>query len=184
MHKEIQPSSILSPTPVVLVGAMVHGKANFSSISTIGKVGVNPPLIAVSLKKDSISVIGIDEFKMFSVNLPSSELLKRVDVCRIFSGTEIDKEMLFDFRITENIPHITDCKVNLFVDVKHRIEEENVVIYIGQVVKTLVDEQLFMNDALSMQNMRGIFEGPDQIYYTSGRRIGAVYQEGKHIIHE
>lgn len=184
MHKEIHPSSILSPTPVVLVGALVHGKANFSSISTIGKVGVNPPLITISLKKDSISVIGIDEFKKFSVNLPSRELLKRVDVCRIYSGTEIDKEMLFDFRFTDNVPHITDCKVNLFVDVKHRIEEENVVIYIGQVSKTIVDDQLMVKDALSMQNMRGIFEGPDQIYYTSGRRIGAVYQEGKHIINE
>jgi len=184
MQKEIQPSAILSPTPVVLVGAMVNGKANFSSISTIGKMGVNPPLISISLKKDSISVNGIDKFKKFSVNLPSSELLKRVDVCRIYSGTEIDKEMLFDFRITDNVPHITDCKINLFLDVKHRIEDENVVIYIGRVTKTLVDNQLLIKDALSMENLRGIFEGPDQIYYTSGRRIGAVYQEGKHIIRE
>jgi len=182
MHKEIKPSSILSPTPVVLIGAMVHGKANFSSISTIGKVGVNPPLITIALKKDSISVIGIDQFDNFSVNLPTSELLKRVDVCRIFSGTEIDKEMLFDFRITDNLPHITDCKVNLFVNVKHRIEEENMVIYIGEVTKTLVDDELLIKDAVSMQNILGIFEGPDQMYYTSGKKIGEVYQEGKHII--
>ncbi len=99
-------SVILNPVPVVLITSRnKEGKDNVFTVAWVGTVCTKPPMLSISIRPERLSYEYIKETMEFTVNLPSQDLVKKVDFCGVRSGRNIDKikEMGFTMSSAEYV---------------------------------------------------------------------------------
>lgn len=141
-------SVILNPVPVVLVTSKNKaGKTNVFTVGWTGTINTKPPMLYISIRPERLSYEYIKETMEFVVNLPSSDLVKKVDYCGVKTGKKNDKitEMNFTLKNGENIsvPYIDECPVNIECKVKNIIPLGTHDMFIAEVVGSHVNEDLF-----------------------------------------
>lgn len=177
---------LVYPIPIVLVGATVQGRANFTTVGDCGIMGINPPLVYVSLNQEHHSTKGIGENHTFSINIPSTSLLAVTDYCGLVSGRETDKSGVFEvfYGELETAPMIAECRVNLECRVVEQFGIKHRRIYVGEVMQAYVEEGYVEEKEGkqvigSMTKLDPIMYGLDNRYYRIGAAIGVGYREGK-----
>jgi flavin reductase (DIM6/NTAB) family NADH-FMN oxidoreductase RutF len=116
MKKTLDGINLLYPTPTTIVGAMVEGKPNFITIAHIGIVNhAKPYLISLSMGKAHYTNTGIKKNKVFSVNIPSEDLVIATDYVGLVSGKKTDKSGVFEifYGDLKKAPMITACPINM-----------------------------------------------------------------------
>ncbi len=177
---------LVYPIPIVLAGAEVQGRANFATLGDCGIMGINPPLVYVSLHRDHYTTRGIEEHRVYSINIPPTSLLAATDYCGIVTGEEVDKSGLFEVFYGElgTAPMIAECRVNLECRVIESLGIEQRRIYVGEVVQVYVDEEYVVEEEgrrsmVEMTELDPIIYGLDNRYYRVGEMIGTGYAEGR-----
>ena len=160
-------SVILNPVPVVLITSRnKEGKDNVFTVAWIGTVCTKPPMLSISIRPERLSYEYIKESMEFTVNLPSKNLVKKVDFCGVRSGRVIDKikEMNFSMKEGEKIssPYIDDCPISVECQVKQIIPLGTHDVFIAEVVSSHVNENLMD------ENGKIHFEWADLITYCHG----------------
>jgi len=176
------------PIPIVLAGANVNGKPNFTTIGDVGLMGIKPPIVFISSHKQHYLNQGILETGCYSINIPSTNMLSLVDYCGQVSGRETDKGALFDvfYGDLETAPLIQNCPVNLECRVLKEFSIQHRQIFVGEVVQTHIDE-IFVNQAngrleiASLPQLDPILYALDNRYYRIGEPIGIGYQEASRL---
>ncbi|MFX0173924.1 MAG: flavin reductase family protein, partial [Candidatus Hodarchaeota archaeon] len=117
--------NMLSPLPVVLVGAMVNGHPNYLVIGYISPFDFGR-YVFFSLYKKRYTRIGILENKTFSVNIPSVDLLTETNICGSKSGRNFNKGTLFDtfYGELKTAPMIQQCPINMECQVTEILDYE------------------------------------------------------------
>ena len=175
---------LIYPVPIVLVGAMVEGRGNFSTIGDAAIMGIRPALVCISMNRTHFTTGGIQSSNAFSINVPTTSQVSVVDYCGIVSGKTVNKAELFTlFYGDGGAPMIEECPVNLDCTVEKEIQIEHRCIFIGRVVQTYVDEQ-FVDErdertVAEMQVLDPIMYALDNRYYRVGGVIGTGYDEGR-----
>lgn len=141
-------SVILNPVPVVLITSKNSaGKTNVFTVGWTGTINTKPPMLYISIRPERLSYEYIKETMEFVVNLPSSDLVKKVDYCGVKTGKKNDKiaEMNFTLKDGQNIsvPYIDECPVNIECIVKNIIPLGTHDMFIAEVVGSHVNEDLF-----------------------------------------
>ena len=179
------------PVPIVLAGAVVEGKPNYATIGDTGLMGINPPLVFISSHVNHHTNRGIRIHQTFSINVPSSDMLEKVDYCGIVSGAEVDKSVLFTnfFGELKTAPMIKECPVNLECKVVMEFSIQHRRVFVGEVVATHVDPGLLRNgnkrtSIPSLGNVDPILYALDNHYYRVGEQIGEGYSEGQLLVRE
>lgn len=166
--------NLLSPLPVVLVGAMVNGHPNYLVIGYVCPFDFGKHMF-FSLYKGRYTRTGIHQNKTFSVNIPSEDMMPAVKVCGSKSGREIDKAPLFDtfFGELETAPMITECPLNVECEVAEILDYGQNEGIIGRVVRSYADRRCLVDGRLDMRRVRPIIwaTGGDFSYYRLGERI-------------
>jgi flavin reductase (DIM6/NTAB) family NADH-FMN oxidoreductase RutF len=174
MKQEVE-GNLLSPLPVVLVGATVNGRPNYLVIGYISPFDFGR-YIFFSLYKKRYTRIGIHEHRTFSVNIPSEKLLAKVGICGSKSGRDIDKGSLFDtfYGELKTAPMIRQCPITIECEVTEILDYDPNEGVIGRVVKSYVDPQCLTSGKLDMRKVHPIIwaTGGDFNYYRLGARIG------------
>jgi len=86
-RKSLPPTTLLFPTPVVLVTCVDEaGKSNIITLAWVGVVNSEPPMIGISIRPERFSHGCVRRSKEFVVNLPSEEMVRKVDACGVLSG--------------------------------------------------------------------------------------------------
>jgi flavin reductase (DIM6/NTAB) family NADH-FMN oxidoreductase RutF len=160
---------------------MNNNKLNFATIGDIAVAGINPPLVMISVNEHHLTMKAIDGNSIFSINIPSSEMLSQVDYAGMYSGHKIDKSNLFDIEIVDHVPIIVECPINLIVKERERIQVEHRVILVCDVIQSFVSSKFIIDSKLSLLNMKSVLYGLDNHYYTVGDQVGSGYQEGNKI---
>ena len=140
-------SVILNPVPVVLITSKNNeGKTNVFTVGWTGTINTKPPMLYISIRPERLSYEYIKESMEFVVNLPSSDLVKKVDYCGVRSGKKNDKitEMNFTLKEGHNVstPYIDECPVNIECKVKNIIPLGTHYMFIAEVVASHVNEDL------------------------------------------
>ncbi len=140
-------SVILNPVPVVLITSKnADGKTNVFTVGWTGTINTKPPMLYISIRPERLSYEYIKESMEFVVNLPSSDLVKKVDYCGVRSGKKNDKitEMGFTLKESLNIsvPYIDECPINIECKVKNIIPLGTHDMFIAEVVASHVNEDL------------------------------------------
>jgi flavin reductase (DIM6/NTAB) family NADH-FMN oxidoreductase RutF len=168
-------SNLLSPLPIVLIGSLVDGRPNFLVIGYSAPFDFGKHLF-FSIYKKRHTLKGILEHKTFSTNIPSVELVDKVEICGSKSGRDIDKSKLFEIFYGESktAPMIEDCPISIECEVVEMLDYGHNYGIIGKVVKSYVDQSCLVDGKLDMRLVKPILwaTGGDSNYYHLGERIG------------
>ena len=80
----ISPSTMLNPTPVVLVSCADPKRPedrNMITLAWAGTINSEPPMLSVSIRKERYSHRLISESGEFVVNLTDEKMARAVDLC-------------------------------------------------------------------------------------------------------
>ena len=179
---------LVVPVPIALVGSYVERRANFMEVGDVGIAGIKPALVMVSLSQGHHTMSGIRAAGSFSVNIPSTAMLDRVDACGMVSGRDVDKSAWFDVFDSEKlqVPLIRECPVNLACELAHEIQVEHRCVLVAKVVECLVDEVLLEAEGSGrkikdLTLFDPVLYGLDNRYYRIGEAIGEGYKEGQEV---
>lgn len=179
---------LVFPTPVVLVGANVNGKANFMAVAWCGIVNSEPPTLSVSIRPQRYTLAGIKQNSTFSVNVPSVDMVKEADYCGIVTGAKIDKVKVCCFSVfygkLSTAPLIQECPVNIECRVLHILTLESHLLFIGRIEEVHVSEECLVGGRLDMTKARPFVytASPSSPQYQAlGEYIGTQYSIGKEL---
>ncbi|MGA9097387.1 MAG: flavin reductase family protein [Methanotrichaceae archaeon] len=173
------------PMPVVLVGTLCSGKANFMTVGWCTRANASPPMIACGIGNHHHTPKGIDETKTFSVNIPSSDLLQETDYCGIVSGEDTDKSKVFDifYGSLKTAPMIQKCPVNLECRLLQSVLLPTNTLYIGEIVEAYADGNVIKDGKPDFPAIDPLFlTMPDNRYWTLGKYAGDAWSAGKKLI--
>ncbi len=91
-YKEMNPTTMLSPLPCVLVTSSGADKrVNAMTVAWTGIVNTHPPMLSISVKPERYSHDLIIQSGEFCVHPADREHIRAVDFCGVKSGKNIDK---------------------------------------------------------------------------------------------
>jgi len=146
-RKSLPPAILLFPTPVVLVTCVDEaGKPNIITLAWVGVVNSTPPMIGISIRPDRYSHACVKRSKEFVVNLPSEELVRKLDACGVLSGKETDKFTSMGWKQVpaEKVkpPLIDECHIQMECQVKETISLGSHDLFLGEIVAVHVKEEV------------------------------------------
>ena len=180
--KEIKRGPYLFPMPVVLVGALHEGRANFMTAAFAGIVNLNPPAIALGLSKLHFTSLGITENGVFSVNLPSTSMIEAADYCGLVSGHKVDKSGIFKvfYGKLEKAPMIEECPLTMECKLIHNLDLGQDNGYVGEIMAAYCDDQYMEGRMPDIQKIDPlIFSMGDNTYWNVGKKLGNGWSVGK-----
>jgi flavin reductase (DIM6/NTAB) family NADH-FMN oxidoreductase RutF len=113
--RRIGPVPGLCPVPIILAGAMDHGRANSTTVRDCAIMGTRPALAAVSLGEGHFTTRRVVDHRAFSINVPTTAQLAAADYLGTISGRDVDMSKPVAWRLgaTLPVPLVDDCPVNL-----------------------------------------------------------------------
>jgi flavin reductase (DIM6/NTAB) family NADH-FMN oxidoreductase RutF len=176
MKIERRPSTVLLPTPTVLVSVAGGERGNFLTIAWAGVACSSPPMISVAVRPSRYSHELLDVERSFVVNIPDAGRLAEVDLAGVWSGRDHDKFAELGFTALPaskvSAPLIAECPINVECVVRHQLALGAHDLYIGEVVAVHYDEELLdSRGRLRIRDLHPIayVEGE---YWSLGERIG------------
>jgi flavin reductase (DIM6/NTAB) family NADH-FMN oxidoreductase RutF len=170
------PSQMLSPAPVVLVGC-AHPTlgANVLTVAWTGVGCSDPPVINVSIRPTRHSHRMIKESGCFTVNVPTRELLRAVDLCGILSGKDGDKFARAGLTPVDGdgvgAPIVAECSVNFECRLLTIVPLGAHDMFVGQVVAQRADAAIVRNGRVDFSGLRLVVYVNGE-YWSVGERIG------------
>jgi flavin reductase (DIM6/NTAB) family NADH-FMN oxidoreductase RutF/nitroreductase len=137
----------LHPKPALVIGTYdQNGVPNIMTAAWIGICNSNPLSIAVSMRPATYSYASVTESGAFTVNVPSSDLVKYVDYAGRFSGRDVNKfeetgltpvrAEFVNAPYIKEFPIVIECELTEFHDLgSHRQ-------FIGKIIDVKADEAI------------------------------------------
>ena len=144
--KELSPKPILIPLPAVMVSCAAEGyQPNIITISWIGIVNSEPPMLSISVTPQRFSYNIIKKSGEFVVNLTSENNLKVVDFCGTKSGCDVDKFETLNLTPLKaskvSAPLIKECPINLECKIRQSSILGTHEMFVAEIVSMHIDEE-------------------------------------------
>jgi len=172
----------LYPMPIVLIGADVDGRANFTTIAYCAIVQKKPAMIAVSLYKEHHTCKGIRKNKTFSVNIPSEKLVVQTDHCGLVSGKNTDKSKVFKvfYGKLKTAPMIFECPINLECALVKTVKLDEEDLFVGLIKESYAEDRFLTNGVPDIKKIRPlVYATKTSSYFSIGRFVAKAYEIGK-----
>ena len=174
----------VGPFPAMIVGAMKNGKPTYTTVGA-GGCACLEPVLCVSLKDTHYITDAISQNGYFSVNIPSTALVKEMDLCGMVSGRDKDKSSLFNifFDDTGNAPMIEECPLSFLCKVCDTKQIRGFTMFFGEIVAVYVSEDCIIDgkpDAVKIDPI--IMMGMS--YCSIDDVIGYPFTEGKQLMND
>lgn len=168
------------PVPSVLIGTVVEGKPNFLTLGNCGIISVEPAVIYISSHKEHYTNKGIRKNGLFSINIPSADLIKKLDYCGLVTGRETDKSKVFEtfYGSHDLIPLIGECPINMECKVIKTEEIYEMEVFIAEVIGVYADQACLSDGFPDTEKLNLIFYCLDNLYWSIGKPLGAGFNEG------
>ncbi|MCU0849458.1 MAG: flavin reductase family protein [Spirochaetes bacterium] len=180
MKKNIGPVNALYPMPVVLVGAMVDGRANFITIAHVGIFTLET--ISLGVNRSHYTNRGIRENRTFSVNFPSDGMVVETDYAGLASGKQTDKSSVFEveFGPLKTAPMIKNAPVSMECGLLDVLDYGNHDVFVGRAVNTYADESVLKNGVIDLAAVRPmLFDMFQRKYWRLGGPFADCWSVGK-----
>ena len=138
------PTPLIYPMPAVLVASDVDATPNAMTAAWVGIANSTPPMLSLGIRPERHTMRGIDQNKVFSINIPSVAQAREVDYCGIASGAKVDKIAACGFEIFRGetgAPLIGQCPVNLECRMLHRLDLGCHLLVVGEIIQVHVSEE-------------------------------------------
>ncbi len=169
--------ALLSPVPAVLVTCADKERQNVCTIAWTGILNTKPPKTYISVRPTRLTHEIITKSREFCINLPSSKLVRIVDLCGVKGGRDMDKMKLLDINSEECVkiacPRITECPVSIECRVTDVIPLGSHDMFIADIVSVGVDERLLDQNGRLRLEKAGLFAYSHGSYFALGKKIGS-----------
>ena len=182
MKIELGAKNCLYPLPTTLIGALVNGKPSYTTIAHVGIV--DPASVSLGMNKSHYINAGIKTNKTFSVNIPSTKLVKETDYCGLASGKSTDKSDLFKtfYGKLKTAPMIEECSINMECELIKTVDFPSHDIFMGKVAATHCDETVLTNGVVDFEKVQPIlFVMNDASYWSIGKKFAKAWSIGKEL---
>jgi flavin reductase (DIM6/NTAB) family NADH-FMN oxidoreductase RutF len=144
---DLKPQTMLMPLPAAMVSCQAEGyKPNIITISWIGIVNSDPPMLSISVTPKRHSYGILKKAGEFVVNLTSEENLEAVDFCGSRSGRDYDKFREMNLTMIPgkivSAPLIKECPINLECRVKQSQRLGSHEMFIAEIVAVHADRDI------------------------------------------
>ena len=179
------PQTLIYPMPVLLVGANVDNNPNFMAVAWGGIAGGEPPMISVGIRPQRYTYKGIRENLTFSVNVPSTDMVKEADYCGIVSGSKVNKVEVCQFKVfygkLDNAPLIEQCPINLECKVVHILDVGSHSLVVGRIEETHISESCLTDGKPDVTKIRPFtyVTSPTRQYQALGEVIAEAFSVGR-----
>lgn len=180
--KEIKNGCHLYPMTVVIVGANNGGRANFMTAAFCGMMNIKPPVVSLGLERRHFTTAGILESGTFSVNLPSTEMMKVTDYCGLVSGHKVDKSGLFKvfYGKLETAPMIEECPLTMECRFLQKVDFDPDGVFLGEVTAVYCDDEYMAGKLPDIAKLDPLlFSITDNSYWSIGKKLGTAWGVGK-----
>ena len=176
----LPPSTLLCPTPVVLVSCAdpeQPGKPDMVTVAWAGTVNSEPPMVSVSLRKDRFSHGLITASGEFVVNLADEKMARALDFCGVRSGRDTDKAKETGLSYMpangmETAPAVSGAPLSLCCKVRQTLELGSHDMFIGEIVSVMVRSDLLDADGKLHMEKAGLIAYSHGLYQKLGDVIG------------
>ncbi len=174
-----KPGTMLWPLPAVMVtsiGAGADAKANIITLSWVGTINSDPPMLSISVRPDRHSYGLIEATGEFTVNIPSLAQAKATDYCGCVSGRNEDKWAKTGLTPGKSLkvkaPVIAECPVSIECRVRQKMNLGSHVMFIADVLAVQVDQSLVNEKDRFALEKAGLFAYAHGHYYALGKKLG------------
>lgn len=184
---EVSAERLYYPMPCSLVGANVTGKANFLTVAWFTMANPKPPCVLVTLNKAHYTNAGIVENGTFSINIPSADLVEKVDYCGIVSGRKVDKSECFEtfYGKLKTAPMIKECPFNVECRLIQTVDLHQEQLFIGEIVAAYSEERYLTDGVPDMTKLNPfLLIQPRKMYAAVGPDVAPAWQVGKRLLKE
>ena len=182
----IKPYRPVYPTPAGLITSVASdGAANIITLGEIYNLSLRrPTIVGVSIRKATYSHQLISESGEYVVNLPTTKIMREVDLCGTMSGRDVDK--FAEVGLTPmpatvvKPPLIAECPVNVECKVIGIEEVGDHDLFKGEVVAAHVEDYLLdeeghvCSDRLDVLCFLYSFDFRGE-YWSLGKKLGDMY---------
>lgn len=182
-----EPMPMLYPMPALLIGANVYDKPNFMAVAWSGIACGDPPMVSVAMRPRRYTFIGIRENLTFSVNIPSTDMMKETDYCGITSGRNVNKVEACGFQVfygkLGNAPLIEQCPVNLECAVVQILGLGSHTLIVGRIDGIHVTESCLTDGKPDIDKIKPLSYGTDlsHQYRSMGNVLAQAFSIGKEL---
>lgn len=177
-------TNVFPPMPVVLVGTELDGRPNIMTAGWVMRVNASPPMIALSINRIHATTEGIRKNKTFSINFPTTGMVRETDYCGLISGKDADKSAVFDLfrgKLT-GAPMIQDCPLTMECRIEDTMELPTNLIFIGEIESAYANQDIETGGKTDMKALDPLLlTMPDNRYWTLGECAGKAWSEGKRL---
>ncbi len=171
---ELTPQTLLIPLPAVMVTCQAKGqKPNIITISWIGIVNSEPPMLSISIQPKRHSYNIVKDTGQFVVNLTGEKHLYAADFCGNRSGREYDK--FRELKLTAipatrvTAPLIKECPINLECVVRQSLLLGTHEMFISEIVAVHADTDIVdENGRPDIDKLRPLVYCPSAREYRGG----------------
>ena len=176
----LPPSTLLCPTPVVLVSCAdpeQPGKPDMVTVAWAGTVNSEPPMVSVSLRKDRFSHGLVTASGEFVVNLVDEKMARALDFCGVRSGRDTDKakETGLSYMPADGLqaaPAVSRAPLSLCCKVRQTLELGSHDMFIGEIVSVMVRADLLDAEGKLHMEKAGLIAYSHGLYQKLGDVIG------------
>ena len=179
-YVSMNPSTMLNPTPVVLISCGEKGNPANRDLVTLawaGTVNSEPPMVSVSVRKERYSHGMISGSGEFVVNLVDEALAKATDFCGVRSGRDLDKASALGLKLIpaegmETAPRVDGAPASLSCKVRQVLELGSHDMFLGEITAVSVRKDLLdENGALHLEKA-GLVAYSHGLYHRLGEVMG------------
>lgn len=184
--KVAQPS-VLTPSPVILLGVDVSGRPNFTTLGAVAQASIVPGGVVFALNRVRYALKGIKENMTFSFNIPNTALVKETDYCGMATGAKYDKAKECKFNAfygdVAGAPYIEQCPVNIGCTVEHILKVGSHFLVVGMIKETYVSNNCLTGGRPDLHKIDPFvfMLSPEMTYNKIGDAVGRAFSIGKEI---
>jgi flavin reductase (DIM6/NTAB) family NADH-FMN oxidoreductase RutF len=182
---EIGADRIHYPMPCSLVGADVDGKPNYLTVAWFSMANPKPPYAMVAMNKAHYTNAGVKANGTFSVNIPTSQMVEKMDYCGLVSGRKVDKSALFEtfYGKLKTAPMIRECAFNAECRLVQTVDLPMEEIFIGEIVGAYSEEQYLTDGVPDMRKIHPLLLLlPQKTYALLGAEAAKAWEAGKRLM--
>lgn len=181
MYKSLNPSTLLSPVPVVMVSCCGKegdsAKDNIFTVAWAGTICSEPPMVSISVRKSRFSHEMITQSGEFVINLVGEKLAKACDFCGVKSGREVDKFTKLGLKAVpmEGLSYakgIDGAPVQLGCVVREVKELGSHDMFLAEIVSVRAKEKLFDQSGKLCLEKAELVAYSHGEYYALGEKLG------------
>lgn len=175
-RKILNPGTLLSPLPAVMVSCGTLEKANILTVAWTGIINTKPPMTYISVRPSRHSYGIIKESGEFVINLTTSKLVREADLCGVKSGRDMDKAAKCGLHLeaagTVTAPVIAESPLSLeckVVEIKPLGTHD---MFIAEITAVNADERYIDSKGKINLQQAGLMAYSHGEYFSLGRKLG------------